>query len=302
MQGPDLRLWLDRLDAERENLRAAIGFAAAEGDADTALALCGSWRYWTTRGNLAEGRALASIALATGKGAPELRLGVLNSAGVLAGEQGDFAAARALFEESVDLAQRHGVGPHGSRVRQPRKPRALRGQLRRGDPPLRAGGCVLARAGRRALAQRRDAEPGLGLQRRRRARPRDRAARRRAWRWRASRAIRRMSRRRCARSPAPSCSAPASPHRRSSCCGKGSRCRSSSTSAGISSTLETLAAVVEPRTGAELIGAAERRARQRARAPARRGGVGRRRSRRTCAASLGDEAFARRSGPAGSCR
>ena len=32
------RDWLDRLDADRENVRAAIAFAVADGDADTALA------------------------------------------------------------------------------------------------------------------------------------------------------------------------------------------------------------------------------------------------------------------------
>jgi predicted ATPase/DNA-binding SARP family transcriptional activator len=109
LMSPAIGVWLDRLDADLENLRSAIGFAAAEGDAGTALALFGSWRYWTTRGNLAQGRALATMALATGEGPPELRLRTLNSAGVLAGEQGDFAAARELFEESIELAERHDV-------------------------------------------------------------------------------------------------------------------------------------------------------------------------------------------------
>ena len=89
-----------------ENIRAAIGFAAGAGDAATALQLCTSWRYWVTRGNLTEGRALVDMALASGDGPPELRWRAVNAAGVLASEQGDFEEARAMFETSLELAQR----------------------------------------------------------------------------------------------------------------------------------------------------------------------------------------------------
>ena len=109
MRSRDVGAWLDRLHADRENLRAAIAFAAADGDAETALALCSSWRYWTSRGNLAEGRAFAELALASGDGPSALRQRALNTAGVLAGEQGDFTAARALFAESLELAERTGA-------------------------------------------------------------------------------------------------------------------------------------------------------------------------------------------------
>ena len=108
LHGRDIGAWLDRVHDDRENIRAAVGFAAADGDAPTALRLCGIWRYWITRGNLTAGRALVTTALATGDGPPELRLRALNAAGVLASEQGDFAAARALFDESLELAQRLG--------------------------------------------------------------------------------------------------------------------------------------------------------------------------------------------------
>ena len=107
--GGDVGAWLDRQHDDRENIRAGIAFAVGEGDAATALALFGSWRYWATRGNLAEGRALATAALASGDGPPALRLATLNAAGVLAGEQGDFAAARELFAECIELAERTGA-------------------------------------------------------------------------------------------------------------------------------------------------------------------------------------------------
>ena len=107
--GDDVGAWLDRQHDDRENIRAGIAFAVGEGDAASALALFGSWRYWATRGNLAEGRALATAALASGDGPPALRLATLNAAGVLAGEQGDFAAARELFAECIELAERTGA-------------------------------------------------------------------------------------------------------------------------------------------------------------------------------------------------
>ena len=73
------------------------------------MRLCAIWRYWVTRGNLTEGRALMAEALAAGDAPPELRRDALDGAGVLAGEQGDFAAAREQFEAMLALAREHGT-------------------------------------------------------------------------------------------------------------------------------------------------------------------------------------------------
>jgi tetratricopeptide (TPR) repeat protein len=108
--------WLERVHADRENIRAAMGFAAAEGDSATALQLCTSWRYWVLRGNLTEGRALVNLALASGDGPPELRWRAINAAGVLASEQGDFEEARVLFEECLGLAEQLGSPAQIARV------------------------------------------------------------------------------------------------------------------------------------------------------------------------------------------
>ena len=64
-RAPTIGEWLDRLDAERDNVRAAIAFAVADGDAAVALVLCAAvWRYWIWRGSLVEGRELVTAALA----------------------------------------------------------------------------------------------------------------------------------------------------------------------------------------------------------------------------------------------
>ena len=67
MRSAELPHWLARLDAEHDNLRAALRHATAAGDVETALSLIWSAaQYWVTRGNVAEGRELAEAALAAG--------------------------------------------------------------------------------------------------------------------------------------------------------------------------------------------------------------------------------------------
>ena len=109
--------WLDRLDADRENIRAAVAFAVSVGDADTALAFGADlWRYWVWRGSLNEGRELLASALGLAGGPAVLRQRSLNGAGAVAGEQGDFVASKAFFEQSLALAQDAGDDYRAARV------------------------------------------------------------------------------------------------------------------------------------------------------------------------------------------
>jgi tetratricopeptide (TPR) repeat protein len=109
LTGEDPRAWLDRLDADRDNLHAAVEHALAAGDPETAQALCGElWRYWLTRGLLATGRRLLAAALTAGAGGRDARLRALLAAGILAGEEGDRAAARERFLEALAIAEETG--------------------------------------------------------------------------------------------------------------------------------------------------------------------------------------------------
>jgi predicted ATPase len=117
MESPQTGEWLDRLDAERENVRAAMSFAVAEREADVALLFCADlWRYWVWRGNLTEGRELLTAALAIDGGSPRLRQRALNGAGAVAGEQGDFELARRLFERALALTPEVGDEMRAARI------------------------------------------------------------------------------------------------------------------------------------------------------------------------------------------
>src|SRR5258705_202564 len=94
-----------------ENLRAGLEWSLAEAETGGGLRLCGALqRFWWTRGHLTEGRQWCTRVLCKA-GAEERtreRAYVLNAAGVLSYHQGDYPAARALYEES--LAIRRGLG------------------------------------------------------------------------------------------------------------------------------------------------------------------------------------------------
>ena len=110
MRGPDVSAWQTRLDAEHDNLRAALRHAVAVGDAETALRLTvAGVHYWATRGYVAAGRALAEAVLRLPAGPAALRMHAVNGAGVLAAEQGDFTAAREHFEAALALARTLGA-------------------------------------------------------------------------------------------------------------------------------------------------------------------------------------------------
>ncbi|RKS09095.1 putative ATPase [Nocardiopsis sp. Huas11] len=74
LRGADQPHWLDRLDCEAANLRAALDFAAAEGRTDLALrvATAQCWHHYL-RGRTARARAALDTALALPGGRPPLR-------------------------------------------------------------------------------------------------------------------------------------------------------------------------------------------------------------------------------------
>jgi len=107
--GPGEEAWFRRLEAEHENIRAALRWAAERGNGELSLRLTGAladFYFWAVRGYLREGRRWLEAARAIGADAsPLLRARALAGEGSLAMLMGDYPQARALLEEALALAE-----------------------------------------------------------------------------------------------------------------------------------------------------------------------------------------------------
>jgi predicted ATPase/DNA-binding SARP family transcriptional activator len=97
--------WLDRLERELDNIRAALDWCLSSGRVEDALrALSALERFWRARGHLTEVRGLLSQGLATADGvSPAVRARALWTAGHEAMIQSDYRAAVPVFEEALDI-------------------------------------------------------------------------------------------------------------------------------------------------------------------------------------------------------
>jgi len=104
LSGPAQASWLNRLERDHDNLRAALG-RFAQTDPVASLRLSGAlWKFWWMRGYFTEGRGFLERALTAGAGAdPALRAKALSRAGILAEAQGDYVTAIARYEEGLSL-------------------------------------------------------------------------------------------------------------------------------------------------------------------------------------------------------
>ena len=105
LTGPQQAAWLDQLEKEHDNLRAALNRQAN----DTSLCLAASlWRFWEIRGYFSEGReqlarlmAQPNCEQATTDWADALR-----GVGTLAWAQGDYPSAQDNFQQSLELSEK----------------------------------------------------------------------------------------------------------------------------------------------------------------------------------------------------
>jgi len=122
--------WLARLDAEHDNMRAALARVGATVDAPASAASSAEWAalglrlvaalwwYWFVRDYLSEGRRWLEGMLAldvyrghdadTGDAADRTRAKALRGAGILASQQGDYGRAEALLGEALALSKAAG--------------------------------------------------------------------------------------------------------------------------------------------------------------------------------------------------
>ncbi len=109
--GAETAEWLKRLELEHENFRASLEWLTKTGDAEWGLRLGAAlFRYWEIREHLAEGRDSLRKLLDLPRGSvpTKARARALFAAGVFAGEQGDYASADALIQESLEITRQLG--------------------------------------------------------------------------------------------------------------------------------------------------------------------------------------------------
>lgn len=100
---------LERIDAERDNLRGALGFAVSSEAASAAHRLAAAfWRYWHMRGLIPEGRRHLDAVLALDPGDPRLRARSFEAAGGLAYWANDMPAASDLYRRALEEAEASG--------------------------------------------------------------------------------------------------------------------------------------------------------------------------------------------------
>jgi predicted ATPase/class 3 adenylate cyclase len=107
-RGPDLDRWLNALQMEHDNLRAALRWAIDNDEGGIGLRLAAAlWRFWHLGGHLSEGRlwlsAVLSLPSAT---SPTLeRARALAAAGGLAYWQHDAPVVRTSYEEALAISR-----------------------------------------------------------------------------------------------------------------------------------------------------------------------------------------------------
>jgi predicted ATPase/DNA-binding CsgD family transcriptional regulator len=96
----------DRLEAEHDNLRVALGWSLEQQEAETAAQIgAGIFRFWLLRGYMSEGRSFLERALSGFSEKNAVRAKALNVAAILASLQDDYKTARTLVEESLELSR-----------------------------------------------------------------------------------------------------------------------------------------------------------------------------------------------------
>jgi predicted ATPase/DNA-binding CsgD family transcriptional regulator len=110
--GPEEVTWLERLDSENGNLRAALSWALEQAEVELGLRLAAGLRwFWYARGYYGEGRGWLEEVLAKDSRAPRTaRARALDAVGWLAHDQGDIARTVAAAEEGLKLGAEAEIG------------------------------------------------------------------------------------------------------------------------------------------------------------------------------------------------
>ena len=125
LAGPEQGAWLDLLETEHDNLRAALGWLAERREAERGLRLAAALlRFWWFRGHLSEGRAQLEGLLDLHPALPirdEVRAKALHALGIHRHSDDaleDWAMVRSRLQESLELYRKLGDEPRAAAVLQ----------------------------------------------------------------------------------------------------------------------------------------------------------------------------------------
>src|SRR6185437_9951962 len=106
LAGEDMAVWLDRIQPEHDNMRAALAWSL-EAEPELALRLASSVRlFWEVRGHFREGWSWIEQGLSRAADvAPEVRLHGLAASGAIATRLGELDLAQERKEASLALAR-----------------------------------------------------------------------------------------------------------------------------------------------------------------------------------------------------
>lgn len=110
LTGSHQRDWLQRLETEHDNLRAALQWTLDRGEFELAARISVAlWRFWQMRGYLREGYRWLEAVLSHGDALTSpMRASATLGAAVLAERQGSYQRAAELFEQARQLAREQG--------------------------------------------------------------------------------------------------------------------------------------------------------------------------------------------------
>jgi predicted ATPase/DNA-binding SARP family transcriptional activator/Tfp pilus assembly protein PilF len=109
LAGEDAKEWLDRIQPEHDNIRAALAWSLEE-DPELTLRLASSLRlFWEVRGHFSEGFRWLEEALPRAAGAaPEVRMRALSASGTIAFRLGKVEVSEERWEEALEIARELG--------------------------------------------------------------------------------------------------------------------------------------------------------------------------------------------------
>ncbi len=111
LRGGEMKLWLERLETEHDNLRSALDWSRKEDGGEPGLRLAGSlWRFWLLRGHWSEGIERLEVALehAEAQSQSEARGRALNAAGAILTSMGRSQDARILLDQALVIQREIG--------------------------------------------------------------------------------------------------------------------------------------------------------------------------------------------------